>query len=90
MAIRDGRNGRLCRANRQPSADYDRPCLWIGRHVESLLDNGQAPRRIAIIGHLTYAQVVILENFKPALLLYTVVFALRAPAYHGLFIAPGR
>jgi len=55
-----------------------------------LLDNGKAPRRIAVVCHLANTQMVIVENFETAFLLNAVVFALRTPAHYGLFVAPSR
>src|SRR6266704_2151522 len=83
-----GREFWLVAFRRSEFANRDRLCPWVCRLVEALLDNGQAPRQIAIIDQLADAQVIILENFEPALLLYAVVVVLRAPAHHGLFVAP--
>src|SRR5207248_2112152 len=67
----------------------DRLCQRIHRLVEALLDDRKAARRIAVVRHFADAQMVILENFESPLLLHAMVLALRAPAHHGLFIAPG-
>lgn len=54
---------------RRKFANRDRLCPRIRRLVEALLRKGQAARRVAVIGHLADTQMVILKDFKPALLL---------------------
>src|SRR5690349_8541231 len=58
--------------------------------VETLLPYGVTLRRRRIRDDLADPQVIVLKDLGPTLLLCLVVHGERAPADHGLLVAPGR
>src|SRR6516164_3116095 len=81
---------RLVAVRRSELGDRDRLRHRVRRLVEALLDDANAARRIAVVGHLANAQMVLLEDFEPPLFLDAVMLTLRAPAHYGLLITPCR
>src|SRR5215471_73991 len=61
----------------------------LGR-IETLLHDRKPFGRRRIRDYLADAQVIVLEYFEAPLFLHGLVVTLRAPADHGLFVAPGR